>query len=154
MSSRLADISEVSEKKKARTPGFVELVAPYAAAGAECVIDSTPIEDRLSKLQPLKLEQVRHTTQEPPLNILMEPHRYLGDEQPVGKHLKYMVWTQNRPVAFLAADVQGCFALDCSSARLRATSVFTVCRSASAAFSDCSWFFSMTAMRSRLTACL
>jgi hypothetical protein len=36
---RLADISEVSEKKKARTPGFVELVAPYAAAGAECVIE-------------------------------------------------------------------------------------------------------------------
>ena len=36
---RLADTSEVSEKKKARTPGFVELVAPYAAAGAECVIE-------------------------------------------------------------------------------------------------------------------
>jgi len=36
---RLADISEVSEKKRARTPGFVELVAPYAAAGAECVIE-------------------------------------------------------------------------------------------------------------------
>ncbi|HEV2474016.1 MAG TPA: hypothetical protein VGS41_15170, partial [Chthonomonadales bacterium] len=36
---RLADISEVSEKRKARTPGFVELVAPYAAAGAECVIE-------------------------------------------------------------------------------------------------------------------
>ena len=36
---RLADISEVSEKKKARTPGFVEWVAPYAAAGAECVIE-------------------------------------------------------------------------------------------------------------------
>ena len=36
---RLADIPEVSEKKKARTPGFVELVTPYAAAGAECVIE-------------------------------------------------------------------------------------------------------------------
>ena len=36
---RLADIAEVSEKKKARTPGFVELVAPYAAAGAECMIE-------------------------------------------------------------------------------------------------------------------
>ena len=36
---RLADISEVSGKRKARTPGFVELVAPYAAAGAECVIE-------------------------------------------------------------------------------------------------------------------
>ena len=36
---RLADISQVSEKKKARTPGFVEWVAPYAVAGAECVIE-------------------------------------------------------------------------------------------------------------------
>ena len=36
---RLAEISGVSEKKKARTPGFVELVAPFAAAGAECVIE-------------------------------------------------------------------------------------------------------------------
>ena len=36
---RLADIPEVSEKKKARTPGFVELITPYAMAGAECVIE-------------------------------------------------------------------------------------------------------------------
>ena len=36
---RLADIPAVSEKKQSRSPGFVELVAPYAAAGAECVIE-------------------------------------------------------------------------------------------------------------------
>jgi hypothetical protein len=36
---RLADVSEIGEKKKARTPGFVEWVAPCAAAGAECVIE-------------------------------------------------------------------------------------------------------------------
>jgi len=42
------------------------------------LIDSTPIEDRLSKLQPLELEQVRRTTQEPLFNSLMEQHHYLG----------------------------------------------------------------------------
>jgi len=66
------------------------------------LIDSTPIEDRLSKLQPLELEQVRRTAQEPLFNSLMEQHHYLGYEQPVGEHLKYVVWAQNRPLACLA----------------------------------------------------
>ncbi len=66
-------------------------------------IDTTPIEDRrLRGLQPLEFEQVRRTTQEPLLNSLMEEHHYLGHEQPVGEHLKYLVWAQGRPVACLA----------------------------------------------------
>ena len=36
---RLGGDPETAEKKKARAPGFVEWVAPYAAAGAECVIE-------------------------------------------------------------------------------------------------------------------
>jgi hypothetical protein len=36
---RLAEVAEIPEKKQPRSPGFVELVAPYAAAGAECVIE-------------------------------------------------------------------------------------------------------------------
>jgi hypothetical protein len=36
---RLAEVREIPEKKKPRSPGFVELVSPYAAAGAECVIE-------------------------------------------------------------------------------------------------------------------
>ena len=58
------------------------------------LIDSTPIEDRFSKLQPLELEQVRRTAQEPLFNSLMEQHHYLGYEQPVGEHLKYVVWAK------------------------------------------------------------
>ena len=27
----------------------------------------------------------------------MEQHHYLGYEQPVGEHLKYLVWAQGRP---------------------------------------------------------
>ncbi len=65
-------------------------------------IDTTPMEDRLRHLQPLEFEQVRRTSQEPLFNSLMEEHHYLGYEQPVGEHLKYLVWAQGRPVACLA----------------------------------------------------
>jgi len=65
-------------------------------------IDATPIEDRLANLQPLEFEQVRRTWNEPLFNSLMEEHHYLGYEQPVGEHLKYLVWAQGRPVACLA----------------------------------------------------
>src|SRR3954463_7455190 len=65
-------------------------------------IDTTPIEDRLRSLQPLKFEQVRRTSQEPLFNSLMEAHHYLGYEQPVGEHLKYLVWAQGRPIACMA----------------------------------------------------
>src|SRR6476469_7745760 len=65
-------------------------------------VDTTPMEDRLRDLQPLEFEQVRRTSQEPLFNSLMEEHHYLGYEQPVGEHLKYLVWGQGRPVACLA----------------------------------------------------
>ena len=58
------------------------------------LIDKTPIEDRLCKLQPLEFEQVRRTAQEALFNSLMEEHHYLGYEQPVGEHLKYLVWAE------------------------------------------------------------
>jgi hypothetical protein len=66
------------------------------------LIDTTPIEDGLCKLQPLAFEQVRRTAQEPLFNSLMEEHHYLGYEQPVGEHLKFLVWAQGRPIACLA----------------------------------------------------
>ena len=66
------------------------------------LIDKTAIEDPLRKLQPLEFEQVRRTAQEPLFNSLMEEHHYLGYEQPVGEHLKYLVWAAGRPIACLA----------------------------------------------------
>jgi hypothetical protein len=66
------------------------------------LIDKTPIEDLLCKLQPLEFEQVRRTAQGPLFNSLMEEHHYLGYEQPVGEHLKYVVWAEGRPIACLA----------------------------------------------------
>jgi hypothetical protein len=65
-------------------------------------IDEAPIEERLRNLQPLQFEQVRRTSNEPLFNSLMEEHHYLGYEQPVGEHLKHLVWAQGRPVACVA----------------------------------------------------
>ena len=58
------------------------------------LIDKTPIEEPLRTVQPLEFEQVRRAAQEPLFNSLMEEHHYLGYEQPVGEHLKYLVWAQ------------------------------------------------------------
>jgi hypothetical protein len=65
-------------------------------------IDTTPIESRLRSIQPLVFEQVRRTIREPLFNSLMEEHHYLCYEQPVGEHLKYLVWAQGRPIACAA----------------------------------------------------
>jgi hypothetical protein len=66
------------------------------------LIDTTRIEVALCKLQPLEFEQVRRTAQEALFNSLIEEHHYLGYEQPVGEHLKFLVWAQGRPIACLA----------------------------------------------------
>ncbi|HUV96586.1 MAG TPA: DUF4338 domain-containing protein [Acidobacteriaceae bacterium] len=72
------------------------------ARPAPVLIDKSPIGEPLHKLQPLEFEQVRRTAQEPLFNSLMEEHHYLGYEQPVGEHLKYLVWSEGRPIACLA----------------------------------------------------
>ena len=65
-------------------------------------IDRTPIEARLRDLPAIEFQQVRRTADEPLFNSLMEEHHYLGYEQPVGEHLKYVVWAESRPLACLA----------------------------------------------------
>ena len=65
-------------------------------------IDRTPIEGRLRDIQPLEFQQVRRTAEESLFNSLLEEHHYLGYEQPVGEHLKYLLWAQARPVACVA----------------------------------------------------
>ena len=58
--------------------------------------------DALKALQPLHIEQVRRTGDERLYNSLIEQHHYLGYEQPVGEHLKYMIWGHERPIACMA----------------------------------------------------
>jgi hypothetical protein len=74
----------------------------FRARPAPVEIDQTPIEGPLSAIQPLEFRQVRRTPEEPIFNGLVEEHHYLGYVQPVGEHLKYMVYTCGRPVACLA----------------------------------------------------
>jgi hypothetical protein len=66
------------------------------------LLDETPMTGLLHEMGPLEFQQVRRTAEEPVFNSLMESHHYLGYEQPVGEHLKYLVWAQERPVACLA----------------------------------------------------
>jgi len=72
------------------------------ARPAPVVMDTTAVEVGLDQIQPLQLVQVRRSGDEPLFNSLMEEHHYLGYEQPVGEHLKYLVWAQGRPIACLA----------------------------------------------------
>ena len=66
------------------------------------LIDRTPVSCPLRQLGPIQLTPVRRTAQEPLFNSLIEHYHYLGYEQPVGEHLKYLVWAQGRPIACLA----------------------------------------------------
>lgn len=72
------------------------------ARPAPLLLDRTPLEARLGDVAPLEFRQVRRTGEEPLFNSLLEQHHYLGYEQPVGEHLKYLVWAGPRPVACLA----------------------------------------------------
>src|SRR5438876_246240 len=65
-------------------------------------IDTMPLHGRLSELGRLDFQQVRRSGDEPLFDSLIEQHHYLGYEQPVGEHLKYLVWAQGRPIACLA----------------------------------------------------
>jgi hypothetical protein len=64
-------------------------------------IDQTAISGSLSDLKPINLIQVRKTESEPLCNSLIEQHHYLGYCQPVGEHLKYIAYSDNRPIACL-----------------------------------------------------
>lgn len=76
---------------------FVRRTAP-----APLLIDTTPIAGTLTELRPIELQQVRRTADEPLFNSLLEQYHYLTYEQPVGEHLKYLVWAHSRPVACVA----------------------------------------------------
>lgn len=65
-------------------------------------VDRTPVRCDLSELRPLTFRQVRRTAQEALFNGLIDQHHYLGYTQPVGAHLKYLVYSGERPLAALS----------------------------------------------------
>src|ERR1700691_2759085 len=64
--------------------------------------DNRPVYGPLVNLAPLEFVQVRRTPEEPLFNSLLEQYHYLGYEQPVGEHLKYLVKTRGQAIACLA----------------------------------------------------
>jgi hypothetical protein len=65
-------------------------------------VDEAPLQVSFAELGPLEVRQVRRTPEEALFNSLLQHHHYLGYTQPVGEHLKYLVYAQGRPVACVA----------------------------------------------------
>jgi hypothetical protein len=65
-------------------------------------VECTPLQGALKQIGPLDFRQVRRCAEEPIFNGLIETHHYLGYTQPVGEHLKYLVYASDRPIACLA----------------------------------------------------
>jgi hypothetical protein len=68
----------------------------------EIDIDQKPIVTALKDIRPLQLRQVRRSGLEKLYNALIQAYHYLGYCQPVGEHLKYIVFAGQRPIGCLA----------------------------------------------------
>jgi hypothetical protein len=64
--------------------------------------EALPLRCHLAEIRPLELCQVRRTSEEALFNSLLDQYHYLHYTQPVGEHLKYLVYAQGRPIACLA----------------------------------------------------
>jgi len=68
----------------------------------EVAVEETRIAAELAAVRPVTLRQVRRTPEERLFNSLVDRYHYLGYTQPVGEHLKYLVYGQGRVLAALA----------------------------------------------------
>ena len=66
------------------------------------LVDTTALNASLASIRPIEFRQVRRTLEEPLFNSLLDRYHYLGYTQPVGEHLKYLVYALGRPIACLA----------------------------------------------------
>ena len=76
---------------------FIERKKP-----SEVKVDQKAIDGKLSQIKPLEFRQVCRTSFEKLFNSLIEHHHYLGYCHPVGEQLKYIVYSQQKPIACLA----------------------------------------------------
>jgi hypothetical protein len=66
-------------------------------------LDRAPLRARLADVRPLKFRQVRRRCEEALFNALIEEHHYLGYTQPVGEHLKFLIYARSStPLACMA----------------------------------------------------
>jgi hypothetical protein len=68
----------------------------------QILIEKNPITCSINELLPIEIKLVRRTFFEKLYNSLISEHHYLGYTQPVGEHLKYMVFSNERPIACIA----------------------------------------------------
>ncbi len=68
----------------------------------ELPLDGRTVECSLAELGPLEIKQVRRSPDEALFGRLLQSHHYLRYTQPVGEHLKHLVYAQGRPLACLA----------------------------------------------------
>ncbi len=69
---------------------------------ARANVDQSPIFCTLKELLPIQLVQVRKTKQDKLFNGLVDEHHYLGYTQPVGEHLKYIAFSNERILGCLS----------------------------------------------------
>jgi hypothetical protein len=77
-------------------------LGPRHRKPSRTLLCGSPIEGRLGDILPLDINQVRRSGDEALFDSLVETHHYLGYTRPVGEHLKYMVYSQGRPIACFA----------------------------------------------------
>ena len=93
---RAGHIRLPAKKRRVNNP-FVNRTKP-----AKVTINQSPVNGKLSQIKPLRFCQVRRTGLEKLFNSLIEHYHYLGYCHPVGEQLKYIVYSQQRPIACLA----------------------------------------------------
>jgi len=69
-------------------------------------IDKRPVYANLSKITPLEIRPVRCSPFEKLFNSLIDKYHYLGYCHPIGEHLKYIIFTKERPIACLILHQQ------------------------------------------------
>ena len=65
-------------------------------------VDNSLLNSDLNEIRPISIRQVRRTGDEKLFNGLIDQYHYLGYRRPVGEHLKYIAFSQDRPIACLA----------------------------------------------------
>ncbi len=68
----------------------------------EIKISKDLIASPLKSILPLNFLQVRRTSSEALFNSLVQEYHYLGYTQPVGEHLKYLIYAKDKVVAAIA----------------------------------------------------
>lgn len=83
--SRIIDNNNNSQRRRIPPPTFD--------------FQPTPITASLCDLPPIELRQVRRSPQEKLFNNLIRQYHYLGYSQPVGEHLKYLAYAEDKVIA-------------------------------------------------------